>query len=265
MATAVKSVDITAGKVGEWNVPGPLGRAFNNVLAWMMCMAFQMQPRRSFGWQILKVGGVPFYVEVSFLLFIAFVVFMCIDSMAYTLPQAGMMAFIIFFSLLAHEGGHALVGRRLGLSGISVSLVMFGGLTRLPPTTHGRSLAVTLAGPAGSLFMIVLAAGLRYGIPGIQQTPSTDFFTFWLMVLNGFWLIFNILPIFPMDGGQALFHGLTFHFSERTAMKTVAIISMAGCLLGGYFALALKQVFVLIFMFMFFMQNMQTLRSMRQT
>ena len=229
-------------------------------------MAFQMQPRRSFGWQILTVAGVPFFVEVSFLIFIGLVLFMCLDSYRFSIPQAGMICFIIFFSLLAHEGGHALVARQLGLQGISVTLAMFMGVTRMPPTTHGRNLLITLAGPAGSLLMAGLGAVLYFGIPAVRETESTRFFTYWLMVLNAFWLIFNILPIFPMDGGQALFHGLTFILQEKTAFMVVTILSMIGCLIGGYLSLVARprQYFILIFMCLFFSQNLQSLQAMRR-
>ena len=110
--------------------------------------SFRIKPggTRRNGWEILNIAGVPFYVEPSFLLFIG-IVMMLVVSWGMSLVQAALLCFVIFFSLLGHEGGHAMTARILGKTGVAVSLVAFGGRTYHGSATNGQSLAITSAGP----------------------------------------------------------------------------------------------------------------------
>ena len=196
--------------------------------------SFEYRPdlNRRPGWQILTVAGVPFFVEGSFLLFITVIVLMFIENMG-SITQAGLLGFVIFFSLMAHEAGHAMMARLLGVNRVAVSLVMFGGRTTFPPTTRGRSLFITMAGPSASL-LLVTAAWFLMRTQAAVGSEAARFVLFYVYALNSFWAIFNLLPIYPMDGGQICFYGLSFFISDRQAMLTTAIVSVLTCAVGGY-------------------------------
>lgn len=157
--------------------------------------------------------------------------------------SAGLLSVAIFVvaalaSILVHELGHALVGRRLGGGTAAITLWAFGGLATNQGgrfTLRGR-MAMILAGPgAGFLLFLLVAAGvcLVFGVPvGGQITGVALFRAFlgapppelqlevietlrslppngWelissLLWINFWWGILNLLPVFPLDGGQFL-------------------------------------------------------------
>jgi Zn-dependent protease len=110
---------------------------------------------------------------------------------------------LIFVSILAHELGHAWVGRKFGAFP-SIQLHGLGGLTYLPGTSFTRvqNILVVAAGPGMSLAMAFLFALIDRAI-GYQGTIIGAALGFGI-VANIFWTILNMLPIQPMDGGQIL-------------------------------------------------------------
>ncbi|HYM46520.1 MAG TPA: site-2 protease family protein [Solirubrobacteraceae bacterium] len=133
---------------------------------------------------------------------------------AYLVAVAVVLSF--FLSVIAHELGHALVARRNGLSVAGIDLWAFGGLTRMRemPKTPGAQLRVAIAGPLVTLALIVactLAAGLAApgghfvevatGSGSVRATPALVWLS-WLATVNALVLVFNLIPAFPLDGGQ---------------------------------------------------------------
>lgn len=241
---------------------------------------FRIQPDRNrpTGWQILSLADVPFYVEPSFLVFIGIIMLMELQQWRTgpSLPwqafsRVGLLGLTIFFSLLAHEAGHALTARLMGYRNISVSLVMFGGVTRHPPTARGQSLVITLAGP---LMTILLAAG-GWGLlhapaaADLMQHTVIRYLAETVWYLNTAWAVFNLLPIFPMDGGQAVNCLLAFIMRDTRAMLSTAFISLAVCAgIGSYLLIganhAPNNFFFIIFLLLiqFISMNVQIIRDL---
>lgn len=216
------------------------------------------------GWQILRIFGIPVYVEPMFLAFIAIIAFINQGSM--TPQQIGLLCFVILFSLLAHEFGHAITSRLVGCDGIRIALTGFGGYATHTPTTRGKSLLITLAGPFFGYVLGLTAAALFFsGGPVLEIGPEGGmyFLLETLMLINIFWSTFNLLPIHPMDGGQSLFHALTYFIPDQRAMLWVARLSMLLCVPLGFFAVQFGQVFIAIFCLMFFIQNLQVAQALR--
>lgn len=136
---------------------------------------------------------------------------------------------ILFVSILVHEFGHALVSRKL--TGITprVKLWAMGGLA-YPNTqlTRRQSFWVTWAGPLAGLAFFCLTAltcCLVYGFAGgsnvisflilprdnvtlagalvlNEMNPVTFDLLRALVFINFWWSLVNLLPVFPLDGGQ---------------------------------------------------------------
>jgi Zn-dependent protease/sulfur carrier protein ThiS len=131
---------------------------------------------------------------------------------AYIVAVASVLSF--FVSLILHELGHALVARRNGLQVAGIELWALGGITRTNGTfsAPGPELRVALAGPLVTLG-IVLCSGLAgLGLAsdffdvatikeGVHSTPVTVWLS-WVFALNLLVLVFNLVPAFPLDGGQ---------------------------------------------------------------
>jgi stage IV sporulation protein FB len=111
---------------------------------------------------------------------------------------------VVLVSILVHELGHAVAFRRFG-SDSHIVLWMFGGLA-VPYSavaSRWRRIVVSLAGPTAGFIL----CGVVYGTHkltgwGAGNGLPVTYFYLALILVNLFWGIFNLLPVFPLDGGQ---------------------------------------------------------------
>ncbi|MBX9579326.1 MAG: site-2 protease family protein, partial [Gemmataceae bacterium] len=113
-----------------------------------------------------------------------------------------------FGLVLLHEFGHVFACRQVGGSADRVVLWPLGGLAFVaPPPRPGAALWTTAAGP---LVNVVLAPVLfllaHLTAPAAADEPYSDlgWLLFALAVFNLVMLVFNLLPIYPLDGGRLL-------------------------------------------------------------
>jgi Zn-dependent protease len=148
-----------------------------------------------------RVLGFPVHVDWSFVLFVGVLGWrpgVGVQELAIWLALA-------FVAVLVHELGHALAARRTGARP-AIALVALGGVTTYaPPRPLSRltSLGISLAGPAVGLVLgaalLVVARSADIDPDGLgAYTLQTAIFT----TLG--WSILNLLPIVPLDGGQAM-------------------------------------------------------------
>ncbi len=169
------------------------------------------------------------------------------------------LLFIIaaFVVLMMHEMGHALVGRRLGGGAPSVYLAWLGGdcTNETARLTRMQGVVMTAAGPLASLavglvtYLIlclyvgdfglasVLSVGFAFGVMPAEvlmaYPPLAMFFFFYLIEVSFWWTILNMLPIFPLDGGQIMQGLMKSRVQMHAISLTVAIVlSLAFAVLG---------------------------------
>lgn len=166
---------------------------------------------------------------------------------------------IVFVSILVHELGHALAFRRYGQDsqillhfsgGLTIpQSVPFGGGYTSVGMTPNEHILVSLAGPfAGFLLAgLTLAVGAAMGgefivttILGVIPFPIvvmpygsilTDIFITMLWV-NIFWGFINLLPVFPLDGGQVS----RYFFLQRDPYNGVRTSLLISVVTGGLLA-----------------------------
>lgn len=114
----------------------------------------------------------------------------------------------VFVSVLLHEFGHVWMGRLFGSHG-HIVLYSFGGLAIGSNSLSRRwqRILVLLAGPGiqlvfWGLLLVFYLWRVRPDIPARQQ-PVAIILTL-LLEINLFWPILNLLPIWPLDGGQVV-------------------------------------------------------------
>ncbi|MGG4451149.1 M50 family metallopeptidase [Brevibacillus porteri] len=127
----------------------------------------------------------------------------------------------LFIIVLIHELGHIAMARELGWTVKEVQLLPFGGVATMEDsyaTDPMDEIVVALAGPF--LNMVMMAASYLFWFMGIWTEEWARFF----LVSNLTIALFNLLPIWPLDGGRILLAVLCWFMSYRQA----TMISMTG-------------------------------------
>jgi stage IV sporulation protein FB len=146
-----------------------------------------------------------------------------------------MVLFVLaaFVSVMIHELGHAFFMRRFGARA-SIMLYAFGGAA-VPDRWFGRlqSIAVSLAGP-----LVQIACGVAV-LWVLRRSTGDSFavnqFLGSFISVSLFWGILNLVPIFPLDGGQVLNSALGPKGAKVTFSVSVILAGLIalGLLLGG--------------------------------
>jgi Zn-dependent protease len=142
----------------------------------------------------------------------------------------------VFLSILLHEMGHIMMGRIFGSDG-HIVLYSFGGLAI--PDRHldkrWQRVLVFLAGPLIELIFagILIVAGIAAVMLGYRPQENVATVFEYLMRINGFWAILNLLPIWPLDGGRISREFCTF-FSPDRGVRASLLLSAA---VSGFLAI----------------------------
>jgi len=149
----------------------------------------------------------------------------------------------VFVSILVHELGHALFALRFGWPP-EIVLYVFGGYASYYPGrghTTGRKVTISFAGPAAGFLLygiiwVVEWAVLRFRLVPIDA-ESVYLWIFFLQMkyINLWWGLVNLLPVYPLDGGQ-ISRELLMHWRPRGGMEISLKLSLlVGAAVAGYF------------------------------
>jgi Zn-dependent protease len=204
---------------------------------------------------MFTLRGIPVFVNpMYFLLLLMF---------GYRHPLQGLMwAVCITTGLIVHEFGHALVARRLRHDP-TVVLNGWGGLTTRSRTGNDVEEATIVAmGPAAGLALGLLVFGVWQLLMGFQlATRFTLEVVHMLLVVCNIWSMFNLLPVWPLDGGQLLKLATGRLLSPTLAARVthgVSLLLIAGLL---WFAAQQQSLFGLMIAIMLGVQNVQALQG----
>jgi Zn-dependent protease len=150
----------------------------------------------------------------------------------------------LFLIVLTHEFGHSLACRQVGGTANRIVLWPLGGVAFVkPPQRPGAMLWSIAAGPLVNvaLLPILYAALVMAGSMGWEQTmPDAYTLLGGISWINLWLLCFNMLPIYPLDGGQILRSLLWFVMGRARSLMVATILGFVGVV--GFFGLAvLKQ------------------------
>jgi Zn-dependent protease/predicted transcriptional regulator len=111
-----------------------------------------------------------------------------------------------FFSIVVHELAHSIVARRHGVVMRGITLFIFGGVAEMadePPNARAE-LRVALAGPLTSTMIALICLGLSQLGNALGWPTAIEGVFFYLGLINGVLVLFNLIPAFPLDGGRVL-------------------------------------------------------------
>ena len=159
----------------------------------------------------------------------------------YAAPAWNVLEYLsLFLIVLIHEFGHALACRQVGGTADQIVLWPLGGVAYVsPPQRPGAVLWSIAAGPLVNVVLVPTLMGVQYlcRTAGLWHTmPDAYLFVRSVALINLLLLIFNLLPVFPLDGGQILRALLWFPLGRAASLKVAAVIGLVGVV--GLLALA---------------------------
>jgi Zn-dependent protease len=146
----------------------------------------------------------------------------------------------LFLIVLTHEFGHAMACRQVGGKADYILLWPFGGVAYVnPPQRPGATLWSIAAGPLVNVALAPILIALYFGglsLGWANTMPDVSHFLFRVAEINGVLLVFNILPIYPLDGGQILRSLLWFGLGRARSLMVATVVGFVG--LAGFIVLA---------------------------
>ncbi len=167
----------------------------------------------------------------------------------------------LFLIVLVHEFGHCFTARWVGGHAEDILMSPIGGLAFAHPPRRPLPTFLTVAGgPAVNVILCILAgaflSAIKWGVPinlfHLNQVDAVSYFTLllenpaffyfsrfilWMFIISWGLLLFNLLPIYPLDGGQMLQAILWPHIGYYKSMKFAAITGMVGAVVVAIYGI----------------------------
>lgn len=216
----------------------------------------------SWSFKIGTVAGISVKIHFTFLLLLIWIAVLAFREesrvFALLLPS-------IFFCVVLHEFGHALVGRGFGVGTRDITLYPIGGVAMMEKRPKpAQEFWIALAGPLVNVFIAVVLYGIaRFGygrVPSIEAGLLGTNYLDGLFVANLILPAFNMIPAFPMDGGRVLRALLAMKLPALKATQIAASIGQVLAMLFGFWGLLsgnILLVFVAFFVFLGAAQEVQ--------
>jgi Zn-dependent protease len=147
----------------------------------------------------------------------------------------------LFLIVMLHEFGHALACRQVGGTANQIMLWPLGGVAYVdPPPRPGATLWSIAAGPLVNVVLVLVLSMLGVvsrSLGWSAAMPNFHAFLRAVWFINFALLIFNLLPIYPLDGGQILRSLLWFVVGRARSLMAATIIGFVG--VAGFIIFAL--------------------------
>ncbi len=208
-----------------------------------------MAPTQQGSIRLFQFGGIQVYLHWSWF-FVALIEFNNRGHAYNSLVWNALEYITLFAIVLVHEFGHSLACRQVGGQADRIILWPLGGVAYVsPPQRPGATLWSIAAGP---LVNVVLAPVLIALLVLARQanlvgsSPDAYFFIRAICYINIGLLIFNLLPIYPLDGGQILRSILWFIFGRARSLMITSIIGFVGVIALVGLAIGMRSVWTVI-------------------
>ncbi len=197
------------------------------------------------GWSInlFRVRGIQLALHFSFVLLLAYVAWEGYEGGGINSMLLSSAALLIFFTcVVLHEFGHSFTAMHYGVGVRRILLMPIGGMAEFDsiPREPRKELLITLAGPAvnfaiaGVLMLFVGLPHPLFPIWGYDDGNLVDLVLRWNLIMGSF----NLLPVFPMDGGRILRALLAMRLpylrATQVASRIGKVLAVAGIIICFY-------------------------------
>jgi Zn-dependent protease len=195
-------------------------------------------PTRKGSIRLFRLAGITVYLHWAW--FLAFY-YLTTRPHGYSSYGWGALEILALFAIvLTHEFGHQLACRSVGGQTHDIVLFPFGGVAYVsPPQRPGAQLWSIAAGPLVNLALIPVLSVLvsvSSHLGWYDTNPDAYQLFHNIRYINLGLLIFNMMPVYPLDGGQILRSLLWFPFGRANSLMAASIIGFIG--VAGLFILA---------------------------
>ncbi|MGI2299692.1 site-2 protease family protein [Candidatus Cardinium hertigii] len=184
-------------------------------------------------------------IDLSYWIFLLLV----ISSIGSEYIEILLWSSVFTLSILVHEYGHALMARFFHAAP-NIVLQAFGGTTHFNAAdlTSKQKFLITLAGPFfQGLLTLTAYLLLKFNIFNSYLLKYLLFITTYI---NSRWLLLNLIPIAPLDGGWLLRYILEKFFGHKGYLASIIIglvtaaIAIPFLYLQGYHWFLIMQLFI---------------------
>jgi Zn-dependent protease len=190
-----------------------------------------MSPTRQGSLRLIRLWGIDVHVHWSW--FVVAVYSVSTRVPGYTSPVWALLEYLaLFLIVLLHEFGHALACRQVGGSADQIVLWPLGGVAYVnPPARPGATLWSIAAGPLVNVVLLPVFIGLfmvaqAFGL--LEENPDLVVFLRTLVIMDLLLLAFNLLPAYPLDGGQILRSLLWYPLGKARSLLVATVVGLAG-------------------------------------
>jgi len=210
--------------------------------------------------RLFQIKGVTVFIHWSWLLMAVFEI--SGRTGAYSSFTWNVLEYVALFGIVTmHEFGHAFACRSVGGRADEILLWPLGGIAIVdPPARPGATLWSIAAGPLVNVALTPILGALAVLIPA-TAAPNVHAFLRSLTFINVGLLFFNLMPVYPLDGGQIFGALLWFVIGRARSMLVTAVVGLAG--VAAIFWLALISSSPWLGLIGFFVAR-QCLASLRQ-
>jgi Zn-dependent protease len=181
--------------------------------------------------RLFRVAGIDVFLHWSWFLVAIYEV--QVWRSVFSSPIWAVLLYLGLFVLVTmHEFGHALACRQVGGRAERIVLWPLGGIAFVsPPPRAGAMLWSIAAGPMVNLLLLPILTYAQHaaGRAGWVNTNVDAYLVLlWLWRINLTLLLFNLLPIYPLDGGQIVRALLWFPLGQIRSLFIATGIGFVG-------------------------------------
>lgn len=207
-----------------------------------------------------RLFGFPIQVHGGFLLFLGVIALFQLQARA-SIASLLIWCGVIATAFVVHELGHAFAARRFALRVMPIELRFMVGVTPHERTTPGKQLLISIAGPAAGLLFGLLGLAVVALVPMSGSSLLYELAES-VLVVNITLSLLNLLPIVPLDGGNALRSGVELGWGPITGAKVASGVSVVLGLVAVFFGIQSGMIFLAAFAGFAVWNNLQKLREL---
>jgi Zn-dependent protease len=200
--------------------------------------------------RLFRFAGITVYLHFTWFIMAAYQ--LAERAHGYSSPIWAVSEYLALFGIvLLHEFGHALACRQTGGEADRIVLWPLGGIAFVnPPPRPGAVLWSIAAGPLVNVALApIFGALVFFARQSADLSPGVLRLFIAIRFVNYLLLIFNLLPIYPLDGGQIFRALLWFPLGQIRSLKIASVVGLIGGAALALFALWLRSFWVALLAF----------------